>query len=234
MKKTESEMENRSGVLSKEPKKSNIKEMVTAIVVTAILVLAFWGTWYCAFAAGQTVSWDLIFAYEENLRDLHSNAIQTKLQVWLPNNQMNFTDGLIWESNLLEYNMNRPNYEDVIQVLNNGKGACGEFVWVFAAFCIANDIPVRVVTVGYFSPNVVDHSWAQVNPSNDGKTWIHVEVTDTCVGLKNGKTINDLWNVTINNNACYRNSHYKMVLAYELNQNEEIVITDVTATFSSY
>jgi len=147
---------------------------------------------------------------------------------------MNFTDELIWESNLLEYTVNRPDYENVIQVLNNGKGACGEFVWVFAAFCIANNIPVRVVTVGYFSPGVVDHAWAQVNPSNDGKTWIHVEVTDTSVYLKNGKTINDLWNVTINNNAYYINRHYKMVLAYELNQDEEIVITDVTATFSSY
>jgi hypothetical protein len=186
------------------------------------------------FYSGQTDSWDLISATEENLRDLHSNTTQTKLQEWLPNNQMNFTDGLIWESNLLEYTQDRPDYEDVIQVLNNGKGACGEFVWVFAAFCIANDIPVRVVTVGYFNPNVVDHSWAQVNPSNDGRTWIHVEVTDTCAGLKNGKTINEFWNVTINNNAYYRNRHYKMVLAYELNQNEEIVITDVTATFSSY
>jgi len=233
MKKTEFEMENRSGVLSKL-KKTTDKQMVTVVAIAAILVVAFGGTWQWAFTAGQTVSWDLISASEENLRDLHSNTTQTKLRVWLPNNHMNFTDGLIWESNLLEYTMNRPKFEDVIQVLNNGKGACGEFVWVFAAFCIANDIPVRVVTVGYFSPNVVDHSWTQVNPSKDGKTWIHVEVTDTCARLGNGKTINDLWNVTINNNEYYRDKNYKMVLAYELNQNSEIVITDVTATFSPH
>ena len=107
-----------------------------------------------------------------------------------------------------------------------------EFVWVFGAFCIANDIPVRVCTVGYFQPNVVDHSWVQVNPSHDGKTWIHVEVTDTCVVLKNGNTTDELWNGTINNNSYYAYKYYKMVLAYDLNQNDEIVITDVTDTFS--
>jgi hypothetical protein len=189
-------------------------------------------TWLWAFPAGQTVSWDLISATEKSLHDLYLNATQTELQERLPNNRMNFTDGLIWESTLLNFTQDRPSYENVIQVLNNGKGACGEFVWVFAAFCIASNIRVRVLTVGYFNPNVVDHSWAQVNPSNDGKTWIHAEVTDTCAELKNGKIISDLWNVTINNNAYYRSRHYKMVLAYELNQNEETVITDVTATFS--
>jgi len=64
------------------------------------------------------------------------------------------------------------------QALKNGKGACGEFVLVFGAFCIAKNIPFRLVTVGYFVPSIVDHVWAQVNPSNDGKTCIQVEVTD--------------------------------------------------------
>ena len=232
MKKAEVEMEKTLGILSRELKKLTKKQIEMALVVAFLSMAVFGATWYWAFNWGQTASWDLISATEKDLRDLYSNTTQTELQEWLPNDQMNFTDGLIWESNLLEFTMNRPAYEDVIQVLSNGKGACGEFVWVFAAFCVANGIPVRVVTVGYFDPNVVDHSWAQVNPSNDGKTWIHVEVTDTCVGLRNGKTINDLWNVTINNNARYVNRHYKMVLAYELNQNQEIVITDVTATFS--
>lgn len=224
-------MEKRSRMLSKPQKDT----FITAIAVALIVFGAtFGGTWYWAFPAGQTDSWDMISAWEQYLRDLYSNTIQTKLKDRLPDNQMNFTDGLIWESNLLEYTLNRPKYEDVIQVLNNGKGACGEFVWVFAAFCIANDIPVRVVILGYFRPGVVDHSWAQVNPSHDGKTWIHVEVADSCVNLKNGKTIDDLWNVTINNNTYYADRNYKMVLAYELNQNQQIVITDVTATFSSH
>jgi len=89
-----------------------------------------------------------------------------------------------------------------------------------------------MVTVGYLIPDVVDHAWIQVNPSGDGKTWIQVDVADSVAGLQNGKTIDQLWNVTINNNHYYANRHYKMVLAYQLNDNNEIVITDVTSTFS--
>lgn len=182
--------------------------------------------------AGQTATWDSISGTERCLRELYGNLTQTELKVWLPVTQMNFTDGLIWESQLLTYTENRPQYQNAVQVLENGKGACGEFVWVFGVVCVANDIPFRVVTVGHFVRNVVDHVWAQVNPSHDGRTWIHVEVTDSCARLKEGNTVDQLWNVTVNNNSYYSECHYRMVLAFELNRNGEIVITDVTATFS--
>jgi hypothetical protein len=96
---------------------------------------------------------------------------------------------------------------------------------------VAKDIPFRVIHVGYFVTGVVDHSWIQVNPSKDGKTWIQVEVAGSCDGIQRGETIDQLWNVTINNNKAYVNSHYKMVLGYQLIDNQ-VVITDVTSTFS--
>lgn len=69
-------MENRSRVLSKEPKKAIV---VTAILVAlAVFVGTFGGTWYWAFTTGQTYSWDLISANEENLRDLHSNSARER------------------------------------------------------------------------------------------------------------------------------------------------------------
>ena len=121
---------------------------------------------------GQTSVWDQIRITENQLRDLYSNPTQTELKAWLPDVQMNFTDGLVWESQRLSYTENRPKYQNVIQVLMNGKKASvGEFVWVFCAFCVAENIPFRMITVGYFVPNVVDHAWVQVNPSHDGKTW---------------------------------------------------------------
>jgi hypothetical protein len=89
-----------------------------------------------------------------------------------------------------------------------------------------------MVTMGYFAPNVVDHAWVQVNPSHDGQTWIHVEVTDSCAGIAKGNTVDQLWNITINNNSYYNKYHYKMVLAYQLNEDAEVMITDVTSTFS--
>jgi hypothetical protein len=228
------DIENNS--LLEKQKKITKKSLLVLFIILALatsgILAAFWWATNSAFTEGQMTTWNMISSTEKNLRALYSNSIQTELKAWLPNDQMNFTDGLVWESKLLNYTQNRPKYQNVTQVLNDGKGACGEFVWVFGAFCVANDIPFRVIGVGYFIPNVVDHDWVQVNPSHDGKTWIHVEVTDTCDRLKKGETIDELWNVTIDNNSYYANRHYKMVLAYELNQNGEIVITDVTATFS--
>jgi hypothetical protein len=182
---------------------------------------------------GQTWVWDQIRTYENQLRDLYSNSTQAQLKTWLPDTPMNFTDGLVWESQRINYTENRPRYQNVSQVLQNGIGACGEFVWVFGAFCVAKNITFRMVTVGYFVPNVVDHTWAQVNPSHDGKNWIPVDVTDSCARLAQGKTIDYLWNLTINNNSYFYKNHYKMVLAYQLGESGEITITDVTSTFSS-
>jgi uncharacterized protein YneF (UPF0154 family) len=198
-----------------------------ALILTGIIGGYFWGS-----SIGQTSVWDRLSITENQLRDLYSNSTQTGLTAWLPNVQMNFMDGLIWESQGMSYTENRPQYQNVLQVLNDKKGACGEFVWVYGAFCVANNIPFRIVTVGYFVPNVADHAWVQVNPSHDGKTWIHVEVTDTCSLLSDGKTIDQLWNQTINNNSYYFKYNYKMVQAYELNENGEVIITDATSTFS--
>jgi hypothetical protein len=206
-------------------------QWLAVVIMVACIMTCIYGIW-TAFTVGQSTVWDLISNHEEYLRGLYVNSTQTELKAWLSDAPMNFTNGLVWESQLLSYTQNRPQYQNVAQVLRNGKGACGEFVWVYGAFCVAKNISFRVVTVGYFVPNVVDHSWVQVNPSHDGKTWIHVEVTDSCDQLRKGNTINQLWNVTINNNACYNKNNYKMVLAYQLNEDGEIVITDVTATFS--
>jgi hypothetical protein len=219
------------GDLEKNPELSK-KEAIFMTMFIIVLLSAFALGAVVSRNEGQTYVWDMISDTEKNLRDLYSKTTQMRLKSLLPTRLMNFTDCLIWESELINYTEQGPEYENVIQVLNNGTGGLREFVWVFAGFCIANDIPVRVVTVGYIQSDVVDHMWAQVNPSGDGEAWIQVEVNGTCGLLQNGETINDLWNVSINNNSYYINRNYKMVLAYEMKQNSEITITDVTSTFS--
>jgi len=216
----------------RKPRKLSMWTVLKPLLLAFVILAGIGAAYYLGLSSGQTAVWDMIYTAENNLRDLYSNSTQTELKAWLPSTQMNFTDGLMWESHLLNYTEDRPLYQNAVQVLKNGKGACGEFVWVFGAFCAAKGIPFRMVTVGYFVPNVVDHSWAQVNPSHDGKTWIQVEVTQSCALLKEGRTIGQLWNVTINNNDYYKGNHYKMVLAYQLNEYGEVVITDVTSTFS--
>lgn len=220
----------------KRPKRPSWKSVLNlasfALISIAMILVGTVVGYYWESSYGQTAVWDGIRNTENQLRDVYSNSTQVELKAWLQNAQMNFTDGLVWESRLLNYTEERPQYQNVIQVLRDGKGACGEFVWVFCAFCVAKDIPFRMVTVGYYVSNVVDHAWVQVNPSHDGHTWIHVEVTDSCVGIAKGDTVDQLWNSTINNNSYYNKDHYKMVLAFQLNEDGEVVITDVTSTFS--
>jgi hypothetical protein len=217
----------------KRPSKKTVLNFTLFALISILMILVGIGVgYYLGTSDGQTGVWNQIRANENWLRDLYSNSTQAELKAWLPGTQMNFTDGLVWESQRLNYTEDRPQYQNVIQVLRNEKGACGEFVWMFCAFCVAKNIPFRMVTVGYFVPNVVDHTWVQVNPSHDGQTWIHVEVTDSCARIAKGSTVDQLWNITINNNSYYTKSHYKMVLAYQLNEDGEVVITDVTSTFS--
>jgi len=85
---------------------------------------------------------------------------------------------------------------------------------------------------GYFISNVVDHAWAEVNPSNDGKTWIHVEVSDSCKGIKNGRDVNDLIGLKINNFSCYHGRNYKMVLAFQVTEDRQVIIVDRTSAYS--
>jgi hypothetical protein len=225
-----------SSKIKKLTKQKIVTIILIAIMIGIVVFLSFEGGQIYGISAGQsagqTYVWNQIQTYENQLRDLYSNSTRAQLKTWLPDIPMNFTDGLIWESKLISYNEDRPLYQNVTQVLKNGKGACGEFVWVFGAFCAAKDIPFRMVTVGYFVPNVVDHAWAQVNPSYDGKNWIPLDVTDSCFGLAHGKTIDQLWNDTINNDSYFYKSHFKMVLAYQLGESGETTITDVTSTFS--
>jgi hypothetical protein len=213
----------------KNLKSKNTLKILSGVLVGCLIVLAL-----CAgFLLGNyTGTWDMISTTEENLRNVYSNETQLQLKQWLTDEPLNFTEGLVWQSHLVKFEMNRPSYQNVAQVLKDGEGACGENVWVYSAFCVAKGIHFRIVTVGYFFPGVVDHAWIQVNPSGDGKTWIQIDVADTCAGLQDGKTIDQLWNNTLNNNSYYAGKHYKMVLAYELNSNNEITITDVTKTFS--
>jgi len=126
--------------------KKGLSKRQTIVLVLVIVAMAaiLWWTIDWTLNEVRMDSWNMISATEKSLRDLYSNSTQTELKKWLPSNHMNFTDGLIWESKLLNFTHDRPKYENVIQVLNNGKGACGEFVWVFGAFCVANDIPLEL------------------------------------------------------------------------------------------
>ena len=100
---------NASGEEAKSPSKKRRWKIISWVLISTILVLSgFLVGFLLAFGWGETSVWDHIRATEDNLRQLYVNETQTDLKAWLPDSQMNFTDGLIWESQLLSFNQKRP------------------------------------------------------------------------------------------------------------------------------
>ena len=113
---TEANLKTNTQSLFKNPKrpsrKSVLKMFVKYAYILVFLILsgiigAAVGYWWGS-GIGQTLIWDQISTTENQLRDLYSNSTQTQLKAWLPDVQMNFTDGLIWESQRLNYTEDRP------------------------------------------------------------------------------------------------------------------------------
>jgi hypothetical protein len=207
------------------------RKIVGYTIIAIVLVSSFIGMFYWLnyqYNKGQISVVEYI-AYNESVAlNLSSDEVITNLTNMFPQ-KLNYTNLLYWESDRLNYTENRVFHADPIEILNYGKGACGEFSILYVAICLANDVPARLVMTGYLIPNVVDHSWAEVNPSNDGRTWIHVEVTDACYSTKTTHILNPS---TVNNTSYYKNQHYKMVLAYQVDADGQVTMVDRTAVYS--
>ena len=131
----------------------------------------------------------------------------------------------------MEYTQNRKVHTNPLELLENVKGACGEFSIVYVATCLANDIPARLLVTGYVINGVVNHTWAEVNPSKDGKTWIHVDPTDCVVGVQLGHSIDEM--KCYNNPSMYSKKNYELVLAFEPTPDGQTIITDRTDFYTS-
>jgi hypothetical protein len=195
------------------------------------LLLGFYGSFNfgMGFNQGQISVVDHIAHHEGVMINLSSYEKLSELRKYFPE-PLNYTDLLIWESKRLIFTERRVVHTDPIEILTYGKGACGEFSIMYTAICLANGIPARIVVPGYILPKVVDHTWVEINPSRNNKTWIHIEPTDSCVQLSNGHSLDDLQ--TINNTAYYNSRNFRSVLAFQIISESQVIIIDRTSTYS--
>lgn len=181
------------------------------------------------FNSGQIKVVQNIAYYEKVCLNLSSNEVLDYFQKLFPQ-KLNYTQLLEWESTKLNYTTDREPHDNPIEILNYGKGACGEFAILYITICLVNDILARLVTPPYVISKVIDHVWVEVNPSKDNETWIHVDPTDSCVEIQKGKSISEL--TTINNPLMYKDKGYEMVLAFQLTQNNQVLIVDRTSVYN--
>ena len=192
------------------------------------IVVAFPVGFLYGYESGRQNIIHAISHHREVLLNLSSPEIQTQLKQLFPR-KLNYTELLLWESERLNYTTKQiERHTNPLDILDYGLGKCGEFSILYVAICLANDIPARLVT-----GVTVDHAWAEVNPSKDGITWIHVEPTDSCVRIQHGKSIYDE-PATVNNPSLYRNKNFQIVLAFQITENREVIIIDRTSYYTSF
>lgn len=207
----------------------NKRKTITTFVLIIVLIASFFVVYKFSFDSGQLFVANHIRHNESVVRVLSSPEVQSKLKENFPDN-LNYTQLFIWQSTRLNYTQNREVHTDPLEILDYGKGACGEFSIVYVAICLANDIPARLLVTGYIIPGAVDHTWAEINPSKDGETWIHVDPTDSVFGIQQGKSVDEL--TCFDNPSMYQNRDFKLVLAFEPTQDGDVIIIDRTETYS--
>jgi hypothetical protein len=80
----------------------------------------------------------------------------------------NYTELFLWEHQHLNFTWDKiERHTDPIEILNYGKGRCGEFAILYAALCLAHGYECR------FDTNIFgDHQWVEIKV--DGE-WIHFD-----------------------------------------------------------
>jgi hypothetical protein len=214
----------------KQPKVISLIKSKASSIIIVLLIISLVGGCVLSYNSGQIFVAKHVRHNVEVVENLSSIKVQSELMQYFPE-KLNYTEIFVWESTRINYTQNREIHTDPIEILNYGKGACGEFSILYVAACLANDIPARLVVTGYVITGSVDHSWAEVNPSKDGKTWIHVEPTDCAYNILQGKEISELTSC-YDNPSRYYNKGYELILAFEPTQDGEVVIWDRTEFYS--
>lgn len=108
--------------------------------------------------------------------------------------QYNYTQLLVWEHEHLVYSTNITDRQtNAVDMLDKGKGMCGEFAVVYVTLCWAEGYQARLVTAA-----LGDHQWTQVKING---TWVSI---DPSLSLNDTRQINDP--------AMYQNDWHKNLM----------------------
>ena len=209
------------------PKLSSLGVIIKITILIGILLIVLFSGYYLGYISGRKDVVSKVAHHEKVSIELSSNDVLSQLEQHFPE-KLNYTQLLYWQSTRINYTRGKiVRHTNPIEILSYGLGRCGEFSILYVSICLANDIPARVVT-----DLVIDHVWAEVNPSKDGRTWVHVEPTDSCVRIQKGeKSIYDS-PATLNNPSLYETKNFQMVFAFQVTEEEQILITDRTSIYT--
>jgi hypothetical protein len=128
-----------------------------AVVCLGILLIMVIGIWVCL----------LIMHYQGIMNDLDQNNVKTDLRA-LFDRDYNYTELIKWEKDHLNFTWDKiDRHTNPLEILEYGKGRCGEFAILYVALCQAHGYQSRLIA------NILgDHEWAEVKLNDK---WIHVD-----------------------------------------------------------
>ncbi|MCW3986554.1 MAG: transglutaminase-like domain-containing protein [Candidatus Bathyarchaeota archaeon] len=143
-----------------------IKILVCVSIIAAVVIAFFYGSWLNF----QTY-------YLGVMKDLNSSETKAYMRNKI-NGSHNFIELLNWTSQNLNWSEESfTRYSKPQQILNQGKGRCGEFTIVYIAACLAFGYEARiVVSRQFYQIGHGFHTWAEVKL--DG-VWTHVDPSPT-------------------------------------------------------
>jgi hypothetical protein len=212
------------------------KIVLVSVAIVLILVIASLTASFFSYSEGFSSGQKDIVAIVSFNEELMVNLSRPDCQAYLNElfvTKQNYTQLLYWESKNLNYSndvITRQN--DPREIISYHLGRCGEFSILYAAVCIANDIPARIVSPAIIIPGVVDHVWVEINPSKDGVTWIPVDPTGACDRIQHGVSIYE--NPAMINNPSAFEDKYTMILAFETTTDNQTFVVDRTSYYNSY
>ncbi|MCW3977101.1 MAG: transglutaminase-like domain-containing protein [Candidatus Bathyarchaeota archaeon] len=114
-------------------------------------------------------------AYHRKIaQSLTSQTSQEELKEQLDSTEYSYLELLDWEHSQLNYTEeNIPRHDVPLEILNFGRGRCGEFSILYNALCLAFGHRSRLVVDVYG-----DHVWTEVFLNG---SWVHVDPTERVV-----------------------------------------------------
>lgn len=137
------------------------------------------------------------------MRTTNSNDVKSRMRA-LFDRDYDYIELIFWVHDQLEFSDEKPKPvpKNPFDILELGRGKCGEFSILYVSACLAHGYQARLVLILRGS----NHEWAEVNIEGE---WIHVDPTDPP-------------NIHVNDPSMYaeRNKKMYLIVAFESNSYE--------------
>lgn|GEM_PF-1320660 len=153
-------------VRSKRGKLAKIIIIIALVSISLFLVFAYVLPWCTMRIHIENVKSE----YLKIMENINQTETKDRLRSFFDRNY-NYTELLTWVHGKLNFSWEEiERHQDPFEILDYGKGRCGEFSILYVSACLAHGYCIRLVA-DIFD----DHTWAEIRLSGN---WVHVDPSE--------------------------------------------------------